>query len=951
MRISLFSSLTIFGLACAAPTADVALPIIEGAPESGAPWVVAVARPVPGGLDLCTGTVIGSHAVLTAKHCVYDEVGDAWRATAPTSMMIFLGADLLAAGRWVNAADYLTTPGDDVQADIDGGSDIAVLVFDEDLGIEAHDAARVAPSVGDRVTIYGYGRTMSGSPVSGDAGRKNRGETTIDSVRELLVRTSGGASLCQGDSGGPAVNAAGAVVGINSWTPSGRCTTGTSYYTRVDAHLALIDEGLAYRPACTPSAEVCGDGVDQDCDERIDEGCEADASVDASVPDAGMDGDAGASPDAGPTLAVDGGSPDDTVDAGVLDMKSEGCSVGAARSAHGWLWGIAALGLLMWRRRRVRRSRGMGLALGLGLLALIGCSPGGTRGDAGPPERDASALPACDPAVDTDGDGIADAAEGPYDSDLDGSMNAADDDSDGDGYSDTEEKRSTQPCSPADTDGDGVPDFLDLDSDNDGLLDARELAAGTDPTAIDSDGDGVTDFGELDGTGTDPLDPASTIPPGDFFVVLPHGGDAVNRTLRFGTEIGVADIFFLVDMTGSMGQERTNLIEGLVDVVIPGIRAAVPDAQFGAAGLDDFPVDPYGRSEGDAEGTRGPDLPFYMLRDIAPAEEDLGGWSLAAGPEACPSSPEVSDVGSIGGEPNGRPDLLEALEGLPCHDGFDNPEAYVPALWATATGGGLDWPGGSIAARTCPTVPDEVGDRVGFPCFRPGALPVVILVGDAEFHNGPSGVLRPSGGAFPTREYDFEAPGYVDTLAALQHIGARVVSIYSGLTIDAPIIDFWSSRPPYERLSSDTGAVGADGEPLVFTISGTGEGLTDAVVDGVGRLVSEAPQDVSTRTANVPGNPDDFDATQFIRAVTPVEGYGRAGAGTGFSGMDERVFFGVIPGTQVEFEVTFQNLDRPAPAMAEIHRATIIVVGNGVADLDRRRVYVIVPPADGPIFI
>ena len=75
---------------------------------------------------------------------------------------------------------------------------------------------------------------------------------------------------------------------------------------------------------------------------------------------------------------------------------------------------------------------------------------------------------------------------------------------------------------------------------------------GTNPTQLDSDGDGISDLGEVEGAGTDPLDAASTIPEGDFFVVLPYNGDHAIRPLRFGTNISVADVFFLVDMTGSM---------------------------------------------------------------------------------------------------------------------------------------------------------------------------------------------------------------------------------------------------------------------------------------------------------------------------------------------------------------------------------------------------------------
>jgi hypothetical protein len=289
----------------------------------------------------------------------------------------------------------------------------------------------------------------------------------------------------------------------------------------------------------------------------------------------------------------------------------------------------------------------------------------------------------------------------------------------------------------------------------------------------------------------------------------------------------------------------------------------------------------------------------------------------------------------ITGGANGRADILESVEGLPCHGGDDFEESYVPALHATATGMGLTWPGGSVPDRTCPSIPDEPGMRRGYPCFRPGALPIILLFGDAPFHNGPAG-------ASP---YSFAAPTYDATLTALNGIGARVIGIFSGGEFDT------TSRGHYESVARDTGAVRGDGTPLVFDINYDGTGLSAAVVDGVAQLVGGTPQDVSTRTENVPGNPDEFDATLFIKAIVPLEGYRDGIAGTGYDSKDETTFYGVIPGTIVEFTVDFWNDVRMPAATAQIFKAKIIVIGNGVADLDSRNVYIIVPPEGGIIFI
>ena len=584
--------------------------------------------------------------------------------------------------------------------------------------------------------------------------------------------------------------------------------------------------------------------------------------------------------------------------------------------------------------RSIHFSRA-GLALLLSIL--VGCTAGrvGTNGGEGgpPPGVDGGPPPSgCMDTTDTDGDGIADQREGPGDNDGDGTPNVGDTDSDGDGISDMEEGGGGDPCAPADSDGDGVPDFLDLDSDNDGIPDADEVAAGTDPTNGDTDGDGLSDLVER-AAGTDPMDPSSRIPDTDFAVVLPYNGDRAERTLRFGTAINQADVYFLVDMTGSMRGERTNLITGLVGTIIPGIQAEVPNVQFGAGGLDDYPcstLDGCGGSYGGAN-----DLPYYNLRDIAPFDEDLGSWSIAAGPTTCPSNPATSDIGTISGSPNGRPDILEAVEGLPCHSGADGEESYVPAMYSTASGDGLTWPTGSIPPRgACPTYPDETGSRVGYPCFRPGSLPIILLFGDWAFHNDPTGAAS----------YSFGGPSYADTLAALTGIGARVIGIFSGTT----------GRDDYESVARDTGAVRADGSPLVFDIDSTGSGLDSTVVDAVRDLVGGTPQDVDTETENVAGNPDDFDATLFIKSIIPLEGYngGVSGPmpGVTYESKDMTTFYQVIPGTQVDFTIDFWNDVRMPAETAQVFRARIIVMGNGVARLDQREVYIVVPP-DGYVIL
>ena len=154
----------------------------------------------------------------------------------------------------------------------------------------------------------------------------------------------------------------------------------------------------------------------------------------------------------------------------------------------------------------------------------------------------------CTPVVatDTDGDGLSDADEATYGTDIN------DTDSDDDGISDGDEVHTwtTDPAD-ADTDDDGLDDGAELDTDAggpdtgtgtsptdpdtddggvndgtevtngtdplnglddddrdlDGLSDADEATAGTDPDDPDTDDDGLTDGAEVNTHDTDPLDP------------------------------------------------------------------------------------------------------------------------------------------------------------------------------------------------------------------------------------------------------------------------------------------------------------------------------------------------------------------------------------------------------------------------------------------------------------
>ncbi len=562
----------------------------------------------------------------------------------------------------------------------------------------------------------------------------------------------------------------------------------------------------------------------------------------------------------------------------------------------------------------------VGALVGLVAGVVVGCAPEGGHGarvdggesdvpdagvmdDATPPRPDSGPAGGCIGSLDMDGDGIADAIEGTGDTDGDGTADQNDTDTDGDGISDAMENAGGEPCGPRDSDGDGIPDFRDLDSDNDGLPDAEEATLGTDPTNADTDGDGVTDLGEVRGTGTDPTDASSTIPPGDFFVVLPYMDPEVHRPLRFGTDLKRADVYFLIDTTFSMDAAIANVRTSL-STIAADAAGRIPDVQMGVGYFQDFPFDdtfcdPFFGCFGDHYFGLPGDVPYQNVQSI---------------------------TGSL-------PSVQSALNGLTIGNGDDCPEAQTEALFQVADGTGRAY---SFSDGTGYTIPRSScsGGGIGYPCFRPGALPIVVMVTDAGWHNGVGGV-SPYAGITPG------VHNFNQAETALEAIGGRFIGV--ALTPGGGCAGLGLDRTSLDEMARRTGSVDASGAPLVYTAaSGT---VSSSIIDGIQTLAESTPQDVNTRAENVPGNPDDIDATEFILSITPLEAY-RAGAAcpTCYTSKDATTFYQVIPGTEVEFDIDFKNDIRMGQDTAEIFRAKIFVVGNGVTDLDERQVYIVVPP-------
>jgi len=529
-------------------------------------------------------------------------------------------------------------------------------------------------------------------------------------------------------------------------------------------------------------------------------------------------------------------------------------------------------------------------------VEILGCSGTGTPSQ--PADSDSDTIPDYIDN-DSDGDTICDMFEGAVDSDADTVPDRCSLDSDSDGLTDQLEGNVETECGlPVDTDGDNKPDYKDPDSDDDGLPDGYEWGTThTDFRKADTDDDGVMDMIEV-AAGTDPLNPADNPRVrGNFVFEVPYQKDPIPPmdTLVFSTDIQQADVYFLIDTTASMGGEIDNLTDTLSTDIIPSIRDEILDVWFGVGAFDDYPIAPYGS---DVRGDR----PFYQVQRMT----------------------DSADLAQA------------AVESLTVHFGDDRPESQVTALHTVATGLG---DGVYIQPPT-----ECTSSEKGYACFRERSLPIIILITDAPFHNGPGGEYLYEG--VPTSPVQ-----YSQTLSELNAISAKVIGVNSG----------WA-RSHLTQLATDTGTIDQWGNPLVFDINYDGTGLGAQVVTAVSILANQVPLEVSTEAVDDPS--DAVDATRFIDRIVPntVGGIHAPDdptiicvGGLATSNIDddpwEDAFSAVLPGTAVCFDIYVKINDfQPATKEVQTYKAVINVIGDRVTVLDSRDVYFFIPP-EMPIIV
>ncbi len=511
--------------------------------------------------------------------------------------------------------------------------------------------------------------------------------------------------------------------------------------------------------------------------------------------------------------------------------------------------------------------------------------------------------------TDSDNDTIHDLYEGTTDFDMDGVGNWRDLDSDDDCRGDQLESGGTNP--PRDTDGDGRYDFIDRDSDDDGIADSVEDAncngvrdgTETDAGNADTDGDGVSDLVE-EAAGTNPNNPADNPQAnGDFVFIVPYQDPPtpMEDDLDFTSRLQQLDMYVMLDRSGSMSTEfatvRSNLGTVIRNLTCPPLgtgnpATCIPDLWAGAGTIGYS-----GSTGGDA---------YRHTVDMQ-------------------ANPNVS--GLNGSEPNGC-----------CA------EPLTFGVYAAITGNGtaqIPAPACGIQAvnprSTCAGSPAANGgfNPFGYPCFRSGSLPVIVLATDeVPLSSGDTN----------------KCPAWSTiVLPQMNNRSAKLVGIVGDGAAAAVTTDL-------RTMATNTGAVDSQNgnAPLVF--SGTGTNAAAAIENGIRTLANNIPLDM----AAVPND----DPSDTVNAVTAFVDHletlqlGTPMCANGLTDIDTNAdtfrdaYVDVRAGTPVCWKlIPKMNTTVPATTQPQLFRATIEVIGDGVTVLDTRDVFFLVPPAplDEPI--
>lgn len=398
---------------------------------------------------------------------------------------------------------------------------------------------------------------------------------------------------------------------------------------------------------------------------------------------------------------------------------------------------------------------------------------------------------------------------------------------------------------------------------------------------------------------SDARGPEPKLPDADTEIVLAYGAPSTLFGLDATADPSAADVVFLIDTTSSFREEIDNLQRDMTRVVIPGIRARVPNSSFGVAAFEDFPAADFGSST---------DRPFTLETAV------------------------TSSLSSV--------EQAVAKLDDPLGHGGDYPESGLEALWQLSTGDGFVHQGQTLVA---PYSGHALvgGGTLGGAGFRQGALHIVILATDALFHT-PSDYEDTFSGVH----------GLPEAIAAMNALDIFAVSMVSDPEVRGDPAYIAVATHAVMAPIDEACPTGLNGQthpplagvcPLVFDIKSNGSGTSSTLVDAVVALVNSLEfQEVH---AEIIDDPLGFVRSVEASSATVPFGIpmpGREDRQPPFDGVFD-TFVEVGAGVTLRFEVTLKNDLLPsAPDYPHIFRVPIEVVGDGIV-LSRTTLRIIVP--------
>ncbi|MFE9833587.1 S1 family serine peptidase [Streptomyces sp. NPDC005551] len=263
--LALAATTAVIPLASPAPVAADSV-VIGGYPVeiSQSPWTVALAsRDRFGGTragQFCGGVVIGRSTVLTAAHCLSEDVLGASPQQVRDLRVIAGRAQLTSdSGREIQVRDTWVNPAYDTRTKAgDFGVITLATPLPESYVITPAPKGDPAYAPGTVAEVYGWGDTTGAGDYAGSL-RAARVKVLPDAdceeaypgssdgtyrVASMLCagELTGGRDACQGDSGGPLV-AHGRLIGLVSWGSGCGRAGSPGVYTRVSDAIRRLDTG------------------------------------------------------------------------------------------------------------------------------------------------------------------------------------------------------------------------------------------------------------------------------------------------------------------------------------------------------------------------------------------------------------------------------------------------------------------------------------------------------------------------------------------------------------------------------------------------------------------------------------------------------------------------------------------------------------------------------------